>query len=123
MIQDQPGSCAVPRANLPLAPADDRARAPCPAGRTAGTGPAESALSPSDATLTHGETRVLHYLPTNLSAREIAGELYLSVNTVKTQQHLYQNSARSRTQAVEQARALGLLAPFLSQAPIGGSGA
>ena len=66
---------------------------------------------------------MLHYLPTNLSAREIAGELYLSVNTVKTQQHLYQNSARSRTQAVEQARALGLLAPFLSQAPIGGSGA
>jgi DNA-binding CsgD family transcriptional regulator len=45
--------------------------------------------------LTHGETRVLHYLPTNLSAREIAGELYLSVNTVKTQQHLYQNSARA----------------------------
>ena len=28
----------------------------------------------------------------------------------------------SRTQAVEQARALGLLALFLSQAPIGGSG-
>jgi hypothetical protein len=25
--------------------------------------------------LTHGETRVLHYLPTNLSAREIAGQL------------------------------------------------
>jgi hypothetical protein len=23
MIQDQPGSCAEPRANLPLAPADD----------------------------------------------------------------------------------------------------
>jgi len=67
---------------------------------------------------------VLHYLPTNLSAREIAGELYLSVNTVKTQQrHLYQKKlgARSRTQAVEQARALGLLAPFLSQAPMGGS--
>jgi len=38
---------------------------------------------------------VLCYLPTNLSAREIAGELYLSVNTVKTQQHLYQNSARA----------------------------
>ena len=63
--------------------------------------------------LTHGETRVLHYLPTNLSAREIAGELYLSVNTVKThQRHLYQKlGARSRTQAVERARALGLLAP------------
>ena len=63
--------------------------------------------------LTHSETRVLHYLPTNLSAREIAGELNLSVNTVKThQRHVYQKlSARSRTQAVEQARALGLLAP------------
>jgi LuxR family transcriptional regulator, maltose regulon positive regulatory protein len=62
--------------------------------------------------LTHGETRVLHYLPTNLSAPEIAGELYLSVNTVKThQRHLYQKlGARSRTQAVEQARALGLIA-------------
>jgi LuxR family transcriptional regulator, maltose regulon positive regulatory protein len=63
--------------------------------------------------LTYGETRVLHYLPTNLSAREIASELYLSVNTVKThQRHLYQKlGARSRTQAVKQARALGLLAP------------
>jgi LuxR family transcriptional regulator, maltose regulon positive regulatory protein len=63
--------------------------------------------------LTHGETRVLHYLPTNLSAREIASELYLSVNTVKThQQHLYAKlGARSRSEAVEQARALGLLAP------------
>jgi LuxR family transcriptional regulator, maltose regulon positive regulatory protein len=63
--------------------------------------------------LTHGETRVLRYLPTNLSAQEIAHELYLSVNTVKThQRHVYQKlGARSRTQAVEQARALGLLAP------------
>jgi hypothetical protein len=50
---------------------------------------------------------------TNLSAREIAGELYLSVNTVRThQRHVYQKlGARSRTQAVEQAQALGLLAP------------
>jgi hypothetical protein len=30
----------------------------------------------SDAALTHGETRVLHYLPANVSAREIADELY-----------------------------------------------
>jgi len=57
-------------------------------------GVAESAPL-TDAALTHGETRALHYLPTNLSAREIAGELYLSVNTVETQQHLYQNSARA----------------------------
>jgi LuxR family maltose regulon positive regulatory protein len=62
---------------------------------------------------------VLHYLPTNLSAREIADELYLSVNTVKThQRHLYQKlGARSRTQAVEQARALGLLAPTSRRHP------
>ena len=32
---------------------------------------------------TQGETRVLRYLPSNLSAREIADELYLSMNTVK----------------------------------------
>ena len=64
--------------------------------------------------LTPGEIRVLYYLPTNLSAREIARELYLSVNTVRThQRHLYQKlGARGRTEAVGQARALGLLAPF-----------
>jgi LuxR family maltose regulon positive regulatory protein len=56
---------------------------------------------------------VLRYLPTNLCTREIAAELYLSTNTVKThQRHLYQKlGASSRTEAVEQARALGLLAP------------
>jgi LuxR family transcriptional regulator, maltose regulon positive regulatory protein len=63
--------------------------------------------------LTHGEIRVLHYLPTNLSAREIAGELCVSANTVKThQRHLYAKlGVRSRSQAVERARAFGLLAP------------
>jgi LuxR family transcriptional regulator, maltose regulon positive regulatory protein len=63
--------------------------------------------------LSHGEIRVLRYLQTNLSAREIASELYISVNTVKThQRHLYRKlGAHSRTQAVGQARALGLLAP------------
>jgi LuxR family transcriptional regulator, maltose regulon positive regulatory protein len=60
-----------------------------------------------------GEIRVLRYLQTNLSAREIADELYISVNTVKThQRHLYRKlGAHSRTQAVERARALGLLGP------------
>jgi LuxR family transcriptional regulator, maltose regulon positive regulatory protein len=63
--------------------------------------------------LSYGEIRVLRYLQTNLSAREIADELSISVNTVKThQRHLYQKlGAHSRTQAVEQARAVGLLAP------------
>ena len=64
--------------------------------------------------LSHSEIRVLRYLPTHLTGPEIANELSLSVNTVKThQRHLYRKlGARSRTQAVEQARALGLLAPF-----------
>jgi LuxR family maltose regulon positive regulatory protein len=63
--------------------------------------------------LTRCEARVLRYLPTNLSTREIAGELCLSTNTVKThQRHLYQKlGARNRMEAVERARALGLLAP------------
>jgi LuxR family maltose regulon positive regulatory protein len=63
--------------------------------------------------LTRSEARVLRYLPTNLSTREIAAELYLSTNTVKThQRHLYQKlGASSRTEAVERARALCLLAP------------
>ena len=59
------------------------------------------------------ETRVLRYLPTNLSAPEIAGELCVSVNTVRTHmRHVYAKlGAHHRTEAVEQARALGLLAP------------
>ena len=63
--------------------------------------------------LSHAEARVLRYLPTKLSAAEIAGELYLSVNTVKTHlRHLYDKlGAHRRHEAVEQARALGLLAP------------
>ncbi|MGO9657769.1 MAG: LuxR C-terminal-related transcriptional regulator [Acidimicrobiales bacterium] len=63
--------------------------------------------------LSDGEKRVLRYLPTNLSTPEIARELYLSVNTVKTHlSHIYDKfDAHTRTQAVERARALGLLAP------------
>jgi LuxR family maltose regulon positive regulatory protein len=63
--------------------------------------------------LSHSEMRVLRYLPTKLSAPEIAGELYLSVNTVKTHmRHLYDKlGVHRRHEAVEQARALGLLAP------------
>jgi LuxR family maltose regulon positive regulatory protein len=63
--------------------------------------------------LSASEIRVLRYLPTKLSAPEIADELYLSVNTVKTHmRHLYDKlGAHRRHEAVEQARALGLLAP------------
>jgi LuxR family transcriptional regulator, maltose regulon positive regulatory protein len=63
--------------------------------------------------LSNTETRVLRYLPTNLSGREIAAALSVSANTVQTHiRHLYiKLGAHSRTEAVERARALGLLAP------------
>ncbi|HEX2823550.1 MAG TPA: LuxR C-terminal-related transcriptional regulator [Streptosporangiaceae bacterium] len=63
--------------------------------------------------MSESEIRVLRYLPTKLSAPEIADQLYLSVNTVKTHmRHLYDKlGAHRRHEAVEQARALGLLAP------------
>ena len=63
--------------------------------------------------LSHAEARVLRYLPTKLSTPEIADEMYLSVNTVKTHmRHLYDKlGVHRRHEAVEQARALGLLAP------------
>jgi LuxR family transcriptional regulator, maltose regulon positive regulatory protein len=62
--------------------------------------------------LSESEIRVLRYLPTNLSAPEIANELYVSPNTVKTHMsHLYAKlGAHRRAEAVERARALGLLA-------------
>jgi LuxR family maltose regulon positive regulatory protein len=61
--------------------------------------------------LTRGETRVLRYLPTHLGAPEIAAELFLSENTVKTHlRHLYRKlGAHSRREAVQRARAIGLL--------------
>ena len=61
--------------------------------------------------LTESELRVLRLLATDLSKREIGNELYVSVNTVKTHvKHLYAKlDVRTRRQAVERARALGLL--------------
>jgi LuxR family transcriptional regulator, maltose regulon positive regulatory protein len=63
--------------------------------------------------LSDSELRVLRYLPTNLSGPEIAGELYVSHNTVRTHiTHLYGKlGTHTRAEAVARARALGLLAP------------
>jgi LuxR family transcriptional regulator, maltose regulon positive regulatory protein len=71
--------------------------------------------------LTDGEGRILRYLPTHLTAPEIASELSLSTHTVTTHlRHLYAKlGVHRRAEAVEHARALGLLAP----APRGSSGA
>jgi LuxR family maltose regulon positive regulatory protein len=65
------------------------------------------------AALSESELRVLRYLPTNLTAPEIARELYVSPNTVRTHvKSLYAKlGTHHRTEAVERARALGLLAP------------
>jgi len=65
-----------------------------------------------DEPLTDSEARVLRYLPTHLRAPEIAAELYVSANTVKTHlRHLYRKlGAHSRQEAVQRARAIGLLA-------------
>jgi LuxR family maltose regulon positive regulatory protein len=63
--------------------------------------------------LSERELAVLRFLPTNLSAGEIAGEVLLSVHTVKTHMRkLYAKlDVHSRAEAVQRARALGLLAP------------
>jgi LuxR family maltose regulon positive regulatory protein len=73
--------------------------------------PAPAAPSWPGEPLTESETRVLRYLPTHMGAPEIAAELYLSANTVKTHlRHLYRKlGAHSRNEAVQRARAIGLL--------------
>jgi DNA-binding CsgD family transcriptional regulator len=82
--------------------------APAPAPAPAPTGPPPP--WPAEP-LTHSETRVLRYLPTHLGAPEIAAELFLSANTVKTHlRHLYRKlGAHNRREAVQRARAIGLL--------------
>ena len=72
--------------------------------------PALEHRPPSEA-LSPAETRVLRYLPTVLSLREIGDELYLSVNTIKVHvRHIYAKlEVHSRRGAAERARAIGLL--------------
>jgi LuxR family transcriptional regulator, maltose regulon positive regulatory protein len=74
--------------------------------------------------LSDSEIRVLRYLPTNLSGPEIASELYVSHNTVRTHlRHLYAKlGTHRRADTVARARALGLLAPspHRGQAPRSG---
>jgi LuxR family transcriptional regulator, maltose regulon positive regulatory protein len=74
--------------------------------------------------LSGSEIRVLRYLPTNLSGPEIAAELYVSPNTVKTHMHhLYAKlGTHRRAETVERARALGLLAPSPHRGQATGAG-
>jgi LuxR family maltose regulon positive regulatory protein len=63
--------------------------------------------------LSDSEVRVLRYMPTNLTGPEIARELDVSVNTVRTHmRHLYEKlGTHTRADTVGRGRALGLLAP------------
>jgi LuxR family maltose regulon positive regulatory protein len=82
-----------------------------PAGESAA---AAAAVAPPVELLTESETRILRYLPTNLPAPEIARKLCVSVHTVRTHtRHVYEKlGVHNRTMAVEQGRAMGLLAPL-----------
>ena len=72
-----------------------------------GPQPPQPLLAP----LSGSEIRVLRYLPTNLTVPEIARELSLSPNTVRTHtRHLYEKlDAHTRAETVNRALALGLL--------------
>ena len=63
--------------------------------------------------LSERELAVLRYLPTMLTAGEIAGELFVTVNTVKSHlKSIYRKlDAGGRRDAVRRARELGLVAP------------
>jgi len=63
--------------------------------------------------LSDRETGVLRCLPTMLSNQEIASELFISVNTLKTHlKQIYRKlDATSRREAVERARDLYLISP------------
>jgi LuxR family transcriptional regulator, maltose regulon positive regulatory protein len=63
--------------------------------------------------LSESELRVLRYLPTNLRAPEIAAELFVSLNTIRSHmRNIYAKlGVHSRTDAVTRARELGLLSP------------
>jgi LuxR family maltose regulon positive regulatory protein len=80
------------------------------AGRAA---PRRGPAAPLRDELSDAELRVVRYLPSNLSASEIAAELFVSANTVRTHmRHIYSKlDAHSRSEAVARARELGLLAP------------
>jgi LuxR family transcriptional regulator, maltose regulon positive regulatory protein len=75
--------------------------------------PQPSIPGPLAEPLSGSEIRVLRYLPTNLTTPEIARELSVSPNTVRTHiKSLYAKlGTHRRAMAVEHARALGLLAP------------
>jgi LuxR family transcriptional regulator, maltose regulon positive regulatory protein len=76
-------------------------------------GSVRSGRSPGPMTLTAAELRLLTFLPTHLSFREIGARLFVSPNTVKTQAiSIYRKlGVSARSDAVQAARDLRLLEP------------
>jgi LuxR family maltose regulon positive regulatory protein len=80
----------------------------------AGSPPPPQQIRASDVVgehLSESELRVLRFLPSNLSAPEIASELFVSTSTVKTHmRHIYAKlGVHGRSQAVARAREIGIL--------------
>ena len=80
------------------------------AGRAA---PQRRPAAPIHDDLSDAELRVLRYLPSNLTASEMASELMVSTNTVRTHmRHIYAKlGAHTRGEVVARARELGLVGP------------
>ena len=76
-------------------------------------GSVRTGRSPGPTTLTAAELRLLTFLPTHLSFREIGARLFVSPNTVKTQAiSIYRKlGVSARSDAVQAARDLRLLEP------------
>ena len=77
----------------------------------AGSGLPRDEAPPLGEELSEAELRVVRFLPSNLKAPEIAAELFVSPNTVRTHmRHIYSKlDAHSRKEAVDRARELGLI--------------
>jgi LuxR family maltose regulon positive regulatory protein len=80
---------------------------------TGGTVSPRGPVAALDDELSDAELRVVRYLPSNLTASEIASELIVSANTVRTHmRHIYAKlDAHTRSEAVARARELGLIGP------------
>ena len=110
---------------LAPAPGNPGTRAPSPHGarhaapdhprrpHRRGAGSLQGKPAPLLDELSEAELRVVRYLPTNLRAPEIAAELFVSTNTIRThQRHIYAKlGVHGRAETVARARELGLLAP------------
>jgi len=76
--------------------------------------------APSPDPLNEREKEILRRLSTGLSDQQIAGELFLSLNTVKwyNRQIYSKLGVRSRTQAIATVKGLGLLESDISMSPV-----